>query len=98
MTVGIQISQGEINNQAGAIARSVFAAMQNVAEFKGWLDGVSANELESTYSFTASDAAVLKSAFADLANLAAVFTGSATVATARDFRVFSKKLLGTGLF
>lgn len=99
MTAGIQISQGEINNQAGAIARNVFAALQSVGEFKTWLDGVSGNDLEATYGFTSTDAAVLKSAFADLADLATVFAGGSPAnALPHDYRVFARKLLGTGLF
>lgn len=99
MAAGIQISQAEINNQAGAIARSVFNSLENVRQFKSWLDGLSANDLMTGYGFNSTDANVLKSAFTDLGDLAGIFQGSAAVATLpHDYRVFAKQLLGTGLF
>jgi hypothetical protein len=99
VTVGIQISQAEINNQAGALARSVFNSLENVRQFKAWLDGLSAQDLATGYGFSVGDANVLKSAFTDLGDLAGIFQGSAAVATLpHDYRVFAKQLLGTGLF
>lgn len=99
MAAGIQITRDEINNQAGAIARAVFNGFQNVNQFKAWLDGVSGSDLESLYDYSSGDAAVLKSAFADLGDLAAVFAGNASAYTLpHDYRAFSRQLLGTGLY
>lgn len=97
MTAGIQITQDRINTQAGAIATAVFSAMQNVTEFKEWLDTVSVQDLETVHGFTADDAAVLKSAFADLADLAAVWAGG-SLAAPRDFRTFARRLIGVGVY
>lgn len=97
MAAGIPITKDRINTQAGAIAAAVFTALQNVSEFKAWLDSVSVNDLESVYGFTADDAAVLKSAYADLADLAAVWAGG-TPAAAHDYRIFARRLIGVGIY
>ncbi|MEV3980798.1 hypothetical protein [Nonomuraea sp. NPDC049758] len=96
MTAGIPITKDRINTQAGAIAAAVFAALQNVGEFKEWLDTVSAQDLETVYQFAPDDAAVLKSAYADLAALAAVWAGG--TAPARDLRTFARRLIGVGVY
>lgn len=97
MTAGIPITKDRINTQAGAIAAAVFSSLQSVGEFKEWLDSVSAQDLETVYSFTADDAAVLKSAYADLAALASVWAGG-NLAAPRDFRTFARRLIGVGVY
>jgi hypothetical protein len=98
MTAGIQVTQDRVNTQAGALAASIFAAMQNVLEFKAWLDTVTVGDLE-TLGFATGDANVLKSAFTDLADLAGIFTGNAAVNTLPyDYRTFSKLLIGVGVY
>ncbi|MFI6732110.1 hypothetical protein ACIBI9_04185 [Nonomuraea sp. NPDC050451] len=99
MAAGLQITKAEINATSGTVARSVFAVLSDVLEFKAWLDTVSANDLETTYGFATAEAADLKSAFADLADLAGIFNGSAAANTLpHDYRVFAKRLIGTGLY
>ncbi|MEV4173985.1 hypothetical protein [Nonomuraea sp. NPDC049709] len=99
MTAGIPINQDRINTQAGAIAASVFSALQNVEEFKAWLDTISVNDLETVYGFSADDANVLKSAYADLADLVAIWAGGAPAATLpHDYRVFARRLIGVGVY
>lgn len=99
MSVGLPITKGEIDQQAGSIARSVFNVLSTVGQFKAWLDGVSAQDLESVYGYTSGEAAVLKSAFGDLAELASVFNnGTPTHTEAHDFRAFARQLIGTGLY
>lgn len=98
MTAGIPISQTEINLNAGGLARAVFSSLHNVLEFKDWLDGVGAAGLENDYGFSPADAAVLVSGVNDMAKLAHIFRGEDTQGSAYDFRTFSKRLIGTGLY
>jgi hypothetical protein len=99
VAAGIPITKDRINTQAGAIAAAVFTALQNVVEFKAWLDSVSVNDLETIYSFTSDDAAVLKSAYTELADLAALWAGGAPAATLpHDYRVFPRRLIGVGVY
>lgn len=95
---GIPVNKGEIDLATGAACRQVFRALDDVEKIKAWLDTVSASDLETVYGYTATEAAQIKSAFADLAKLATVFTGGDTVTSAYDFRVFSKLLIGVGLY
>lgn len=98
MVAGLQVTQAEVNAQAGTIARAVFAALGNVTEFKTWLDTVTVGDLE-TLGFSTADANTLKSAFSDLADLAGVFQGSAAARTLPyDYRTFARRLIGVGVY
>lgn len=99
MSVGRTISLAEINNAAGGIAGSLFATMDNITKMKAVLDGYTAQNLVDSFGFTLADANILKSAFTDMANVVALWTGVATSGTVpRDHRTFAKQLLGTGLY
>lgn len=98
MTAGLQITQAEVNAQAGTIARSLFAALSNVTEFKAWLDTITVADLE-TLGFSTDDANTLKSAFADLADLAGIFKGLAAAQTLPyNFSTFARRLIGVGVY
>jgi hypothetical protein len=99
VTVGITISKAEIDNQAGGIARSLFATLANVQHFKSWLDGLTAQNLVDNYGYTLGDANILKSAFTDMGDLAGIFNNTAAVASLpHDYRAFAKQLIGTGIY
>jgi hypothetical protein len=98
MAVGLQITGTEINNTAGVTARNVYTALDAVVQFKAWLDSVGDATLLSSYGVSNADAAVLRSAYTDLAQLATVFNGTGTRASVYDYRTFAKQLIGTGLY
>lgn len=99
MTAGRSLSAAEINSGAAAIAQALFATMDNVTKMKAVLDGYSSAQLVTTFGFVQADADVLKSAFTDMADIVAAWTGQAMTGTVpRDHRVFAKQLLGTGLY
>jgi hypothetical protein len=100
MSAGIQINKAEIDNQAGSIARNLFAGLANVAKFKAWLDGLTSADLVNTYGYVQADADNLKSAFTEMGDLNAVWngTGSAYLTGAHTYQTFPRRLLGTGLF
>ncbi len=94
MSVGIPATKAEIDNAAGSAARSLFNVFSNVQQVKAFLDTKTTGDLE-TLGYTANEAAVLKSAYADLAELANVFNnGTPAHTTAYDYRTFSKQLIG----
>jgi hypothetical protein len=97
MSVGLPISKGEIDQQAGSIARSLHNVLHNAVLLKGWLDTQTTPDL-TALGYTEGEVAVLKSAYADLAELAAVFAGGEPRETAYDYRTFAKLLIGTGLY
>lgn len=100
MAAGLQVNLAEVRNVSGALARSVFAAMDNVGKFKSWLDAFSNQALvDASYAADLTEANDLKSGFTDLGDLNRVWQGLAPdFAIPRDMRVNPRKLLGDGLF
>jgi hypothetical protein len=98
MSAGRSISKDEINNQAGGIAASLFATLDNVKKLKAVLDGYSSTQLVSAFGFVQGDADLLKSAIADMDTLRQVWEGTAAKTPAADMRAFAKQLLGTGIY
>lgn len=97
MSVGATSTQAEINATAAQIARSLFNTMRSIEQFDSWLDTQSEADLVAR-GFTSGEVAILKSAFVDLDKIRTVFEGTATQGSAYDARVFSKQLLGCGLY
>lgn len=94
MSLGQPPSKSAIDNAAGSLARALHTTLRNVAEFKSYLDTKSAEDLETEFGYTAGEAAVLKSAVADLDQLRGLYEGEANLADAKDFRTFAKRLFG----
>lgn len=91
---GLEVTKAELDNVAGSVARSLFNVMGNVQQVKAWLDTKTVGDLEAL-GYTTNDANVLKSAYADLAELANVFNGGAPAhTTAHAFRTFAQRLIG----
>jgi|SRR6187549_197356 len=98
MTAGRSISKDELNNQAGGIAVSLFATLDNVRKLKAVLDGYSAQNLVDNFGFVLADANLLKSAVLDMDTLRQVWEGTSAKTPAADMRAFAKQLLGTGIY
>lgn len=91
---GLEVTKAELNNVAGSVARSLFNVMGNVQQVKAWLDTQTVQNLVDL-GYTTDEANLIKSAYADLAELASVFNNGAPAhTTAHDFRVFAKRLIG----
>lgn len=97
MAIGIQVTKTDVNQALGTAARSVFNAIQVVGQFKDWLDTQTDADLIAL-NFVQSDVDQIRSAMADLGHLRGVFFGVSTRAVAYDYRTFTKRCLGTGLF
>ncbi|TKG58883.1 hypothetical protein [Prauserella endophytica] len=95
---GIEVSRETINRRVGSVAAQLFSSFAEVKKIKSWLDGVTAGDLETVHGFTAEDAAAIKSAYADLAELAAVWDGTRTVPLVKDYRTFARRLTGVGQY
>lgn len=95
MAVGYPKTRADIDDRAGALAvglRNVFA---QIDAFKTFLDATPDADLTAApINYTSGDVAVLKSAFGDLAKLAAIYRGEQSLAAAQDFRAFAKQLAG----
>lgn len=97
MSVGLAVTKGEIDSRAGDIARTFQRAFEDVGTMKTYLDATVEADLIAL-GYTANEVAVLKTAWADLAQLATIWIGSAALPAAKDFRQFVRQLWGVGAF
>jgi homoaconitase/3-isopropylmalate dehydratase large subunit len=97
MSIGRPSTKANLDQDAGSIAASLFATMDNIAKYKTVLDTLDVTAL-TNLGYSTNEANQLKSAFNDLDTLRTVFIGTGTQATTKDFRTFAKLLLGTGLY
>jgi hypothetical protein len=97
MSVGLPVTKSEIDTRAGDIARMFQRQFEDVATMQGYLTATTEAQLIEL-GYTADDVASLKTAFADLAQLAKIWAGAEPLAAAKDFRVFVSRLWGVGAF
>jgi hypothetical protein len=95
MSVGLNPSKGEVDNQAGVIARDLDSATSRVLDFKNYLDGKQEADLVAL-GYTPEEVGILKSAFTDAAKLAAIFRGEIADPAVYDYRTFLKQIWGFG--
>lgn len=98
MAIGRTITAAELNNVAGGLGTSLWAVMDNIQKAKAVIDDYSEAQLQSLFGFTSQDAADLKAAYTDMGQLVDIFRGNANLASAKNFRPTTRKLLGTGLY
>lgn len=96
MAIGIIPNKQDVDYMAGGICRDINAAMGRVRDFKAWLDGKPDQDLEAL-GYTPGEVAVLKSAFADMEQFRALYSGTEALAAVKDFRAFAKQLYGFGI-
>lgn len=92
---GIGVTKEQVNAVAGQIALDIADTGQRVQAFKAWLDTKTVEDMERM-GFTTEEATLIKSAYADAFQHIAIFTGQATLAQPKDFRVFLQQLWGFG--
>ena len=95
--VGLAVTKSEIDSRAGDIARTFQRAFEDVATLKLYLDGTDEATLVAL-GYTSNEVAVLKTAWADLAELGTIWIGAAALPAAKDFRQFVKQIWGVGAF
>ena len=96
MSVGILIDKAALDNTAGSVARTLFAALGDIQRIKAFLDATPDATLQAQpYGYTSAEVATLKSAYTDLNNIAVIFNGSATgLALPHDHRPFASQIIG----
>jgi hypothetical protein len=95
MSVGLNPSKGEIDNQAGIIARDLDSATSRCLDFKNYLDGKADADLVAL-GYTEEEVTILKSAYTDAAKLATIFRGLVAEPSIYDYRTFLKQIWGFG--
>jgi len=95
MAVGYPKTRADIDDRSGALAVGVRNLFDQIVAFKAFLDATPDTDLTAApINYTTGDVAVLKSAFSDLAKLAAIYRGEQALPSAQDFRAFAKQLAG----
>jgi hypothetical protein len=97
MSVGYVTTKSEIDTRAGDIARRFQQTFGDVATLKSFLDETPDADLVAL-GYTAQEATVLKSAFADLWTLTGIWSGQSAPSAAYDYRTFVRQLWGVGSF
>ena len=95
MSLGLEVTKTQVDGVAGTIARDINRLFEDIVTFNLWLDGKSVADLEAM-GYSTNEANVLKSAYADAAQLQTIFTGAANLASVKDFRTFLRQLWGLG--
>lgn len=95
MSVGIQITKGEVDTRMGEVARSFQDVFADATILKTFLDSHVDADLVAL-GYTAGEVAILKSAIADIAQLYAIYSGTAALAAPKDFTIFLRQLWGVG--
>jgi hypothetical protein len=97
MSVGLPVTKAEIDSRAGDLARAFQDHFADVVTMQAFLTKTPNADLE-TMGYTPDEVATLKTAFTDLTQLGQIWTGSAALAAAKDFRIFVSRLWGVGAF
>lgn len=93
MSVGMPVTKGDVDSQAGQVTLQLREAFRAVAMFRTWLAATPDADLVAM-GYTSGEVATLKSALNDLDQLRTIYEGGAALATAKDFRTFAKLLTG----
>lgn len=95
MAAGFPRARADIDQRAGTLAITIRNAFDEVGRFKAFLDATPNEDLEAApTNYTETEVAYLKSAFADLARLAAIYRGEDIQADPYDFQTFARYLVG----
>jgi hypothetical protein len=95
MSVGLPADKYQIDQASGNLARTIEGWAAQSEQFKEYLDAAPDADLEQPpFNYTADEVALLKSAAADMALLANLYHGTATLDPARDLGVFTRRLAG----
>jgi len=97
MSVGLPVTKDEIDARAGDLARAFQRAFGDVVTMQSFLAATPNADLE-LLGYTPDEVATLKTAFADLTQLANIWIGGVALPDPKDFRVFVSRLWGVGAF
>jgi hypothetical protein len=93
--IGLPVTKAELDTRSGNLARSFQANFEDVGILQAYFAATPDQDLVAL-GYTAQEVATIKTAFADLTQLATIWTGTAALPTAKDFRTFVRQLWGVG--
>ena len=94
MPVGFPTAKGDVDSRAGQLSLQLRDTFTQIQTFAAWLaTQTDANLI--TLGYVQGEVNTLRSAITDLDQLRTIFQGGAALASAKDFRTFSKLLTGS---
>jgi hypothetical protein len=96
VSVGFTTTKLTLDAQSGQLAQNLALFARSATNLEMYLTAVPDADLESL-GYTADDVALLKSAAADMAKLAAIYRGEVEQTPAYDFRTFTLRIAGLQL-
>jgi len=97
MPVGLTagLTRADIDSRSGKIAQQLNTTMEDVDDFKYFLDGFTDQQLIEL-GYNDEEVAVLRSSYGDLDQLRQIYQGLVGLAGTKDFRAFARRIWGTG--
>lgn len=97
MPIGLtsDVSKGTVDFQLGTISKNLNLAMEAIDNFKFFIDTTVDADLQAL-GYTVDEITLLRTCAADMEELKNIYAGAATLATAKDFRAFIRRVWGTG--
>jgi hypothetical protein len=94
---GKPVTAQDIATAVGSITSDLAVLDHRVQALKDYLDAKAVTDLTADpLNINVDDANLYKSVVADLGQLLAIFRGEASLAAAKDFRVFCRRVWGLG--
>lgn len=90
------IDRQTINARAGNLIQQVDSAFLRIQQFKTFLDTIPDATLISAYGYAQGDIDLLRSSLTDMEQLRTIYQGAAALASAKDFRAFTKQIYPFG--
>jgi hypothetical protein len=94
MAAGVQPTQAQVNQNAGALALNLRSAMQAIVNFQAWLAATQTAASLEALGFSAADAATLISSVGNMSTLASIYAGTATQPATFNYEANSNALWG----
>lgn len=95
MPAGREVTKGQLDDALGTALVELNLSIRRLREIKEFVDGKTDQELVDL-GYSAPEVAAVKSALADMGQLAQIYAGNANLTNAKDFRNFARRLWGLG--
>jgi hypothetical protein len=90
------VDRNTINTRGGSLLQQLDGTFARLQQFKAFLDTIPDATLIALYGYVQADINDLRSALTDAEQLRTIYQGTATLASAKDFRTFASRVYAFG--
>lgn len=94
MAVGYPKNKDSVDSIVGELAQSINRNFRRAQQLKTELDAFNDTQLQNGLGYTAGEVTQLRAFTADLVQLNSIYTGSANLSVAKDFRTTCRPMWG----